>query len=407
LFSERWYWREGFVDGAAYYAFPELEADTMAFYPVPGAVAVQRDIEPPGHMAAVARNRLMLMQVATSFAEALPDEPAAHHTLAQALEAVGKLVPEAGEPRSAATEFAQAQRLERQPGLAVGAAVDRVRVLLKAGDFAGTRHLADSVLRVARRPTAGVAGVAVLLGRPVLARHSLATADTAWLSGSADNQPVIFPLEVAQAGLVLLTYAAAGAPLDSIAAYERRTEDQLAGIAASRRPAIRSALLDLPAELAFDALGLRPAHREGPPGPHWTMLLQWRLAHGDTAGVRATLDSLSGANGGRLTTGESTPDMVYIYAHLFLAVGDSAMAIHTLDAPLDSLVALHTATLNYLPLAGCLVRMMALRAELAAAQRDVRTARSWASAVVTLWSGAEPSQQPVVKRMKRIAQMTR
>src|SRR5207253_8928056 len=56
----------------------------------------------------------------------------------------------------------------------------------------------------------------------------LTTADTAWLSGSADNQPVIIPLEVAQTGLALLVYAAVGAPLDSIVAYERRTEDQLA-----------------------------------------------------------------------------------------------------------------------------------------------------------------------------------
>jgi tetratricopeptide (TPR) repeat protein len=407
LFSERWYWREGFVDGSAYYAFPELEADTMAFYPVPGAVAAQRDIEPGGHLPAVARNRRILLEVATSFADALPDEPAAHRTLAQALEAVGKLVPEAGEPRSAAAELAQAQRLERQPGLAVGAAVDRVRVLLKAGDFGGARRLGDSVLRVVPKPTAGVAGVAVLFGRPALAHRFLATADTAWLSGSADNQPVIFPLEVAQAGLALLAYASAGAPAESIAAYERRTEDRLAGLPASRRPATRSALLDRPAELVFDALGPRPAHRTEAPGPHQEMLLQLSLAHGDTALVRATLDSLSRAGGGRLATGESTPEMVFIDAHLLLAVGDTATAIRTLDAPLDSLAALHTATLKFFPLAGCLVRMMALRAALAARQGDVRTARSWASSVVTLWSGAEPALQPVVTRMKRIAQMTK
>ncbi|HYL55439.1 MAG TPA: hypothetical protein VEU73_07660 [Gemmatimonadales bacterium] len=407
LFTERWYWREGFLDGAAYYAFPELEADTMAFYPVPGAVAARGDIEPAGHVAAVARNRRILMEVATSFTDAFPNEPVAHRTRARALEAIGKLVPDAGEPHSAAGELSEAQRLEPEPGQRLRDAVDRVRVLLKASDFDGTRRLGDSVLRVAPRPTAGTAGVAVLLGRPIFARRSLATPDTAWLSGSADNRPVMFPLEAAQAGLVLLTYAAAGAPLDSIVAYERRTEDRLVGIPASRRSAMRSALLDLPAELAFDALGLRPVHRAGPPGPHLVMLLQWRLTHGDTALVRATLDSLSRAGGGRLATGESTPDGVYLDARLLLAVGDSAAAGRTLDAPLDSLVALHSATLQYLPLAGCLVRMMALRADLAAAQGDGRTARSWASAVMSLWSGAEPALQPLVTRMRRIAQMAR
>src|SRR5207245_8833760 len=151
--------------------------------------------------------------------------------------------------------------LERQRGQRERDADDRVRVLVKAGDFAGARRLGDSLLRVAPKPTPGVAGVAVLLGRPTLARHFLATADTAWLSGSADNQSVAIPLEVAQAGLTLLAYAAAGAPADSIAAYERRIAERMPDIPAARRAATRSALLVVPAELVFDALALRPAHR--------------------------------------------------------------------------------------------------------------------------------------------------
>jgi len=407
LFTERWYWRQGFLDASAYYGFPELEADTIAFYPVPGKVAAQGDVEPPGHLAAVARNRRILMEVANSFADAFPGEPAAHRARARFLESAGKLVPEVGEPRSALSEFADAQRLERQPGRRVRDGVDRVRVLLKAGDFAGTRRLGDSLLRVAPRPTAGVAGVAVLLGRPTLARRFLATADTAWLAASADNQTVAVPLEVAQAGLTLLAYAAAGAPADSIAAYERRIAERMPDIPAARRAATRSALLDVPAELVFDALGLRPAHRSGPPGPNHAMLLQWRLAHGDTASVRALLDSLSRPGGGRLASGESTPDGVYLDARLLLVVGDTATAVRTLDAPLDSLVALHTATLDYLPLAGCLVRMMALRADLAAARGGGATARRWASAVVALWGGAEPSFQTTLTRMSKIVQATR
>jgi len=407
LFAERWYWREGFVDGSNYYAFPELAADTMAFYPVPGAVAAGGGSEPPSHLAAVARNRRILTEVATSFADAFPAEPVAHRARARALESVGTLVAQVGEPHSAGAEFAEAQRLERQPGQRARDAADRVRVLVKAGDFAGARRLGDSLLRVAPKPAAGVAGVAVLLGRPTLARRLLATADTAWLSGSADNQSVSIPLEVAQAGLTLLAYAAAGAPADSIAAYERRIAERMPDIPAARRTATRSALLDVPAELVFDALGLRPAHRTGPPGPHQAMALQWRLAHGDTASVRALLASLSRAGGGRLASGESTPDGVYIDARLLLAVGDTATAVRTLDAPLDSLVAVHTATLEYMPLAGCLVRMMALRADLAAARSEAPTVRRWASAVVVLWGAAEPALQPTVLRMSKMLQVTR
>jgi len=91
---------------------------------------------------------------------------------------------------------------------------------------------------------------------------------------------------------------------------------------------------------------------------------------------------------------------------LLVALGDTATAERTLSAPLDSLVALHTATLQYMPLAGCLVRNMALRAELAARARDMSTARRWAGAVATLWAGAEPALLPTVDRMTRIVQAT-
>jgi hypothetical protein len=132
------------------------------------------------------------------------------------------------------------------------------------------------------------------------------------------------------------------------------------------------------------------------------MRQQWALAHHDTAWVRVALDSVKRGRGGRFSTGESTPDGAYLDARLLLAVGDTVSAIGTLDSPLDSLVGLHTWTLRYVPLAGCFVRMMALRATLAAARGERDVARRWGRAVVTLWSGAEPALQPVVARMRSI-----
>src|SRR5204862_105783 len=161
------------MDGSGYVAYPELEADTLAFFALPGAVAGagREGVEPPSHLAAVARNRRILMEVSTSFADAFPDEPSAHRTLARALESAGQL------------------------------------------------------------------------------------------------------------------------------------EERMAGVPAARRALMQSALLDVSAELVFDALGLRPAHRTRPPGPRLEMVLQWRLAHGDTASVRTSLDSLERAHGGRLSSG--------------------------------------------------------------------------------------------------------
>src|SRR2546426_11337630 len=67
LFAERWYTRPGVMDGSGYVAYPELEADTLAFYALPGAVAGagREGVEPPSHLAAVARKPRILVEGAT------------------------------------------------------------------------------------------------------------------------------------------------------------------------------------------------------------------------------------------------------------------------------------------------------------------------------------------------------
>src|SRR5207247_2567613 len=51
-------------------------------------------------------------------------------------------------------------------------------------------------------------------------------------------------------------------------------------------------------------------------------------------------------------------------------------------------------------------RAMALRAELAAAAGDQRTARWWAQRVTTLWRDADVPLQPLVRRMRLLAGAT-
>src|SRR5439155_14607623 len=200
--------------------------------------------------------------------------------------------------------------------------------------------------------------------------------DTSWLHGSADNEPLSVPLNASLAGLRLLAYAAVAAPRESIQVLERRIEELLGPLPAVRKATARSALLDLPAELVFDVMGLRSAHRTTPPGPDATMAMQWALAHGDTAFVRANLD-----------TAASSHEYAYLKARSFVALGDTAQAERYIDATLENLPQAYSALLDYLPLAGSLVRTMALRAELAAARGEAAPARRWASAVVALWSG--------------------
>ncbi len=400
---QRFWWRGGELDHVAYYGFPELEAETLAFHAFPGATPPDR--RPATQNAALARDRRILLEVAAAWADAFPREPRARRALASALEAVGDLLPTPTTQRTAVTEVRLAQRLEPRVDEQVRDAVTAVRLLVKVGDFDAARALGDSLLRAVPRRVAGMAGVAVLLGRPTLAARLVAPEDPATIvHSSVDNQPVSIPLEATRAGLALLAYASAGGPRDSVAAYERRVEDLVARLPAASRPRARSALLDAAAELVFSEMGLRPAHRSSPPGPDGTMMMQWALAHHDTASVRAILQQSRAGNEGQPAAEDSPPDGVYTDALLYLATGDTATAARTLDIPLNNLLGVHDALLDYLPLVGAFARMMALRADLAAARGETDTARRWARAVVTLWSGAEPGLRPTFTRMNKVLQ---
>jgi tetratricopeptide (TPR) repeat protein len=397
LLAEEFWWREGRFDTLPFFAFPEAEGDTVAFYALSGVDMARGGHRPKTQARALAMNRNVLSDITTAWVEAFPQDPVAHRALSYALEVSGKIAPTVGEQHTAVGEMAAAQRLERRSLERKPDAVATVRLFLKAGDFEAARRTGDSLLRTIRGPTSGVAGVAVLLGRPALAARLVAVEDTFGLHGSADNESVRLPFSTGLVGLRLLAYAAVGGPRDSIEALESRIENMLGTVPAPGRGSARSALLDLPAELVFGEMGLRPAHRSTPPGPDATMTLQWALAHDDTAFVRAKLEPWSGAS----------PEYAFLWARAALALGDTATAEHFLDGTLSDLTRLYSALLDYMPLAGSLVRVMALRAELAAARGEAAAARRWATAVVDLWSGAEAVVHPTVSRMRSIAQSVR
>jgi len=398
---QRFWWRGGAFERVEYYAFPELETDTLAFHAFPGASPP--DNRPATQDSAVARNRRTLLEVTAAWVDAFPQEPRARRAFGRALEAAGDILPTVSGARSAWSEVRAAQRLERNANQRVRDAVAAVRLLVKAADFDAARSLGDSLLRAVPPRVAGMAGIAALLGRPSLAARLVAPEDPATVvHGSADNQPVAIPLEATRAGLVLLAYASVGGPRDSVAAYERRVDELVARLPAATRPRARSALLDAAAELVFGQMGLRPAHRSTPPGPDGTMAMQWALAHHDTAAVRRSLRETRERNGGLPASEDSPPDGVYTDAILYLAAGDTATAVQALDIPLNSLLGVHDALLDYVPLVGAFVRMMAIRADLAAARGEQEVARRWAKAVVALWSGAEPPLQATVAQMRHI-----
>ena len=401
LYAERYRWRKGRLGNVPYFGLPSLEADTIAFHPVTGAVMARFGTRPATHRAAVERNRAILNEVAAAWVTAFPQEAQAHRTLAYAFEVGGKLTGARLEQQSALEEISAAQRLARTPTQRIRDAVARVRLLVKAGEFATARHTGDSLLGSLGRPTTGMAGIAVLLGRPALAARLFVPEDSNYLPSAADNEPVSLPVPIVQTGLRLLAYAAAGAPRESVLVFEARAEDAARGLPIPTRAAARSSLLDIPAELVFDVMGPRPRHRQLPLVDR-EMVMQWALARGDTSQVRAHLDTLLATTGPAPSADELSSDAVYERAWLMLAIGDTIGAVHYLDGTLEDLPDLFSALLDYLPLTGTLVRMMALRADLAAVRGETATAHHLARAVTTLWSGAERPLQPVVTRMQRI-----
>src|SRR5437773_9841689 len=255
LQAESYWWREGRREGQSFYDFPALEDDTLGFHPVPAAYAETLSIGTAGHIAAVAHNRAILIEVTLAWVSAFPSDARAHRALAYALEVNGNVGPAVETPRSALSEIQMARRLDRRPEDRLADLLTAVRLLVKAGGFEDARRLGDSLLRSAPRGVAGPAGVAVLLGRPALAARLVAPEDPETeYPGSADNQSVTIPIAALRVGLELLAYASAGAPAESVAALEQRVERCTAGLPASCRPAVRSALLDVPAQFLFDVM---------------------------------------------------------------------------------------------------------------------------------------------------------
>lgn len=86
-----------------------------------------------------------------------------------------------------------------------------------------------------------------------------------------------------------------------------------------------------------------------------------------------------------------------------LALGDTAGATARLDDYLDGLAQVGLDLTERSVASGALVRVMALRARLAAATGDRQVAARWASNVLALWEKADPGLSPVRDEMRAIA----
>jgi hypothetical protein len=156
--------------------------------------------------------------------------------------------------------------------------------------------------------------------------------------------------------------------------------------------------------LAFPVIGETPLHRSDVAGGY-LLDMQRAIARGDPATARARYARVRTVRRwGRPTDVDISS--TYGEAWLFLALGDTAAAVAVLDSSLNNLPGLGGNLLDFVPQAASLVRAMALRAELAAAAGDGRTARWWAQRVTVLWQDADAPLQPLVHRMRALVGAT-
>jgi eukaryotic-like serine/threonine-protein kinase len=413
FFTESNVFRAGYAVGAdtlRFGAFPSLDHDTLAFvpYPITRVFDGTPEANPPSKQTAVERNRAMLRDIMRTWLDAFPGSSDAHEAMALVLETTGELDIRPSPKQSALTAVRRARALSPDPEQASRLAVTEVRLLVKLEQFERARDLADSVLAAALPEPEPLqarhfAGLAALTGRvyrtvQLLRLSAAVDTPTTW-----DGQELPHaPLAVKAVALELLGYAALGGPVDSLRVLKARVDQSVSSWAGpAERDRLRLAVLHVPVALAFAQLGLTDVHRQNAVGDY-LIERQWALAHGDTAAVRAGFARIAALRS-TMRPGDVAVEGTHNEALLLLQIGDTGAATQLLDLSLGALPSLGTYLLEQTPQAGAVVRAMALRAELAARAGDQATARRWARAVATLWSGADAPLEPVLRRMRTLA----
>ncbi len=412
LYTETNHIRQGYAltpDTVRFGAFPSMTHDTLEFVPhrIEAVVAAVPGTIPSTVTTAVSANRELMRDIATTWVTAFPRNADAHETLSLVLETLGELSAGRSKDYSALSEIRKARTLARDPAAALRMSNGEVRLLLKSEHMTEAGGLADSLLRANPSPTMENAqqlrGLAALVGRVNLAAQLQRRAAPDYTFLAPDWEEIKVPVSLTDAALGLFAYASFGAPLDSIAALERRVERLIPGyVQASRRQIVRQTLLDVPAMMAFPERGPSPVHR-GSAGGNYLLVMQWKLSRGDTAGVRKDFVELARLRQ-NLRQGDIAFDATYQEARLLLAIADTARAIRLLDLSLEALPTLGTYLLDQLPQVATLVRGMALRAQLAAQAGDSTEAKRRARDVLILWANADPVVHSTLERMRSLVQ---
>jgi tetratricopeptide (TPR) repeat protein len=402
LFDEPGHFRRGFAlapDTIWMSAFPELQHDTLAFFPRPRE-AFAAGAGPPTHREAVARNRQLLRTLSARWVTAYRGSAAAWEHFAGALESVGVLdtLDETRRGAGALGAIAHARRLGAVSGVdSIRQGATHVRVLIKLRRFGTARIVAESILASRVTPSAAeanlLAPLAALTGRARLTARlfSVAAADPgSELFSDLRGGDRQLPTSVLAAAGTFGGYAALGAPWDSLRVARARVDRLIRSWVTPRDQGDARAIAFFPSDFQGQpAVGA--AVMASLDAPRQRLLAPWQsIARGDTAAARR----LVSRDWPRLTSPDVTPapDVSLQYALLALALHDTATAAAILDRVAASIAELGSRVTTEVFPAAALPRVLALRASLTRPMSADAIAM-WPSAK-ELWSHADPELRP-------------
>jgi serine/threonine-protein kinase len=394
-------------DGSVWFARPEVDGDTIAFRPFD-----PRERRPPPEASdaarALAAARKFLRPLYVEWARVSPGQLAPHEALADLLESEGTISAPGADGLTALASNARALALAATAGDSVRLRRDRVRLLVRAGEFSAAGSLADSMVAANPHPEANDAiqlvGPAALSGRLneaiALLQQLSARPDRA--VRLPDGRVADLPPAVLNERAAFVMRAAAGVCNDDVRTAPERIKAMLAAyMPADGAPrGLDQALFERPMGTALACFGLAGAVvAQGAITP--PMLAAQALARGDTARARGMLGSMD-ARRNAAPGAADTPELLAAEVAVRLALGDSAGASKIIARTLDLLPVVPATFVEQETSAATLVRMMAQLAELANASGNRVQARRWASAVIALWPHPANELKPLTDRMRAI-----
>lgn len=372
---------------------PAWRGDTLVMIPIPLALIRAGDARaaPAGIAAAVAHQREIFHRIAADWSAALPRSAGAKEALAVSLETLGDPAAE-DTLRLARALSDDPQQRDR---LAAAEAVVALKLAIpnRLTDVQRVRRLVDSLLAGGSGATGDRA--TALLPLAALAGRCELAATLSRRTATADPMLTGVTSDVVADAAVFTTLAGMGckgsrAPsatdiFSRVPAGPQQGTMRYLLLARAMRASFDPAVVDLMSNVDND----------------YALRLNRAVLNGRMGTVRQGLDGIAKV---RATVGwdGAYPDAVLAETRLLLAAGDSTAAANWLDRylPRVRFFTPGVLTSDDVALAG-LVRLMALRADLAAASRDTSLARRWAAPVVALWSGADAELQPVVRRLAK------